>query len=193
MPAGVMVEGSSGALVYVGIAFAAIIEGEVAYIAAATLVASGRLEPIPVVIAGTIGAAVGDQAYFYLFRGRVPRWMARFPSLERRTAPVLALVRRRAALMVLFIRFAPGLRVALAAACAYVQVPPLMFSVLNTIAAFVWAVTLLALVGWAGPATLARFGLGGWRGALAIGLLIIATLHVVSRFERRSLGIDSRV
>ena len=186
-----MVEHVTGALVYVGIGFAAIVEGEVAYIAAATLVASGRLEPIPVVIAGTIGAALGDQAYFYLFRGRLPRWMARFPSLERRTAPVVALVRRRAALMVLFIRFAPGLRVALAAACAYVQVPPVMFSVLNTIAAFVWAVTLRALVGWVGPTTLARFGFGGWRGALAIGVLLIAILHLVGRFERRSLGIDS--
>ena len=175
-------------LPYAAILVAAIVEGEVAYIAACALVAAGRLNPAGVVLAGALGAAVGDQAYFYLFRGRLPRWMARFPALERKTAPLIGMVRRRAMAMVLLIRFAPGLRVAIAAACASADVPPLRFSILNGIAAVIWAVGLLVVVGWAGPAGLARFGLGGWRGALLAGLLVLVVFTVLGRYERARVG-----
>jgi membrane protein DedA with SNARE-associated domain len=89
--------------------------------------------------------------------------------------------------MVLLIRFAPGLRVAIAAACAYVDVPPLRFSILNSITAVIWAVGLLVVVGWAGPAGLAQFGLGGWRGALLVGLIVLGVFKVVSRYERAAV------
>ena len=138
----------SAAMPYVGVLLAAIVEGEVAYIAAATLVAEGRLHPVAVLVAGAIGASIGDQAYFYAFRGRLPRFIGRYPSLQRKTAPLIARVRRHASLMVLLIRFAPGLRIALAAACASVDVPPRTFSSLNLISAFAWALTLMAVVGW---------------------------------------------
>jgi undecaprenyl-diphosphatase len=180
--------GSTGLLVYLGIALAAAIEGEVAYVAAATLVAHGQLNPLWVVIAGATGAAAGDQAFFYLFRGRLARWTARYPSLERTAAPLVAMVRRRATLMVLLIRFAPGLRVAIAAACAYVEMPPLKFSILNGLTALVWAILLLVVVAWAGPATLARFGLGGWKGALVAGIGIVVLFRVLGRYERRVVG-----
>ena len=68
-------------LPYAGLTLAAIVEGEVAYIAAATLVAEGHLYPLGVLLAGALGASIGDQTYFYIFRGRLPRWMARVPSL----------------------------------------------------------------------------------------------------------------
>jgi membrane-associated protein len=183
--------GLSGPLVYVAIAAAAAVEGEIAYVAAAALVAQGVLNPLWVIVAGTIGAAVGDQAYFYVFRGRLAGWMARFPSLERKAAPLVTIVRRRATLMVLLIRFAPGLRVAIAAACAYVEVPPLRFSILNTATALVWAVIMLVLVGWLGPASLARFGLGGWKGALVMGAAIVVLFGILSRVERRAMGVGA--
>lgn len=187
-----MFEGFSALSVYLATAIAAAVEGELAYVAAAALVASGRLNPVWVVIAGTIGAAIGDQVYFYLFRGRLARWIARFPSLEHSAVPLVALVRRRATMMVLLIRFVPGLRVALTAACVYVEVPPLKFSILNTITALVWAVVLLVLVAWFGPASLARLGLGGWKGALVMGVAVVVLLQLLSRFERRSMGIGRR-
>ena len=97
-------------LPYVGILLAAIIEGEIAYVAAAALVAQGHLNAFGVVVAGAFGAAVGDQAFFYVFRGRLPRWVARYPSLEQKSAPLVDRVRRHDALMVLLIRFAPAAR-----------------------------------------------------------------------------------
>ena len=159
-------------LPYCGVALAAIVEGEVAYIGASTLVAEGRLHPVGVLVAGAVGAAIGDQAYFYAFRGRLPRWLARYPFLQKKAAPLVNLVQRHDSLMVLLIRFAPGLRIALAAACAWVGVSPRKFSLLNLLSSFVWASVLLALVGWFGPTYLARYGLGGWKGALVIGLAV---------------------
>jgi len=175
------------ALPYCGVALAAIVEGELTYVAAAALVAEGRLHPLGVLVAGAFGAAVGDQAYFYLFRGRLPHWLARYPSLQRKTAPLVERVRRHAKLMVLLIRFAPGLRIALAAACAAADVPPRTMSVLNLLSAFVWAAALLILVGWLGPAYLAQFGLAGWRGALAVGLTLLVLFRVLGSYERRAI------
>src|SRR5215510_15860235 len=115
--------GLSALLPYSGITLAAIVEGEIAYIGAATLVAEGRLHPLAVLVAGAIGASIGDQAYFYVFRGTVPRWLARYPSLQQKVTPLIDRVQRHDSLMVLLIRFAPGLRIALAAACAAGNVP----------------------------------------------------------------------
>ena len=174
-------------LPYGGIALAAIVEGEVTYIGAATLVAEGKLDPIAVMIAGAIGASIGDQAYFYLFRGRLPHWLARYPSLQRKTAPLVDRVRRHSRLMVMFIRFAPGLRIALAAACAAAEVPAWTMSTLNLLSAFVWAAVVLALVAWLGPTYLASFGLGGWRGALVAGAVFLALFRLLGSYERRAI------
>ena len=177
----------SSAWTYWGVLIAAIVEGEIAYIAAAALVAEGQLNPLAVVAAGSLGATIGDQLCFYALRGRLSRWMARFPSLERKTAPLLDRVRRHDALMVLLIRFAPGLRIAIAAACAWVNVSPLKFSLLSLLSAVVWAIGLIALVGWFGPAFLARFGLGGWRGAVLLGLVVLALFKLLGKYEERTL------
>jgi membrane protein DedA with SNARE-associated domain len=174
-------------LTYLVILLAAIVEGEVAYIGAAALVAQGQLNPLGVLMAGTLGAAIGDQAFFYLFRGRLPRWVRQYPSLEQQTRPLLDRVRRHDSLMVLLIRFAPGMRIALAAACAWVDVSPLKFSVLNLLSALVWAIALLALVGWLGPTALARYGLGGWKGALLIGAAVFGLFRVLGSYERRAM------
>jgi membrane protein DedA with SNARE-associated domain len=149
------------------------------------LVAQGQLHPVGVLVSGAIGAAIGDQVYFYALRGRLPRWLARYPSLQQRAAPLVDRVRRHDSVMVLLIRFAPGLRIAIAAACAWVEVSPLKFSILNLLSSFVWAAALLVLVGWFGPTYLASFGLDGWKGALAIGLAVLAALKAFGAYERR--------
>jgi membrane protein DedA with SNARE-associated domain len=166
---------------------AAAVEGEIAYIAAAALVAQAQLNPAAVLVSGAVGAAIGDQAFFYALRGRLPRWLARYPSLETRAEPLLGRVRRHASLMVLLIRFAPGLRIAITAACAWVDVPPQRFSVLNLLSAFVWAAAWLVLVAWFGPSVLGSVGLEGWKGAVVSGLALFGLLKAFSSYERRAM------
>jgi membrane protein DedA with SNARE-associated domain len=140
-----------------------------------------------VLVAGALGAAIGDQAFFYLFRGRLPMWLARYPSLARKTAPLVDRVRRHGSLMVLLIRFAPGLRIALTAACAAAEIPAWTVSTLNLFSAFVWAGVVLALVAWLGPTYLATFGLAGWRGALVAGVLFLVLFRLLGSYERRAI------
>ncbi len=174
-------------LIYFGILIAASIEGEVAYLAAAALVAQGHLNPIGVIAAGASGAALGDQFYFYLLRGRLQRWLDRYPSIARRGQALVRQVRRHEAPMILIIRFAPGLRIALAAACAYAGVAPLKFSVLNALASLVWAVVVLTFVAWIGPTYLPSLGVSGWWSALVPALLIVIIFRIVGRVERHAL------
>ena len=65
---------------------AAAIEGEVTFVAAATLVSQGLLNPAAVVAAGAAGAALGDQFYFYAFRGTLRRWLGSPQRLGRKRA-----------------------------------------------------------------------------------------------------------
>ncbi len=176
-----------GRFVYPAILIAAAVEGEVAYVAACALVAHGQLNPAAVIASGATGAAIGDQFYFYLLRGRLERWIGRFPALARRAEPLVAHVRRHDYVMVLLIRFAPGLRVAIAAACAYANLRPLTFTVLNAVTAVIWAALLMMLVGWFGPTFFARFGLSGWKGALIVGVAIVVIFRIIGYIERRTL------
>jgi len=176
-----------GPVLYLAIMMAAIVEGEVTFVAASTLVGRGLLDPLGVVLAGATGAALGDQAYFYLLRGRLRRWLDRIPPLARRREWLVGRVRRHEIPMVFAIRFAPGLRIALAAACAYAGVSPLRFSFWNAISSLCWATPILVLIAWAGPSFLPRLGISGWWSAVVPAAVILAVSMLISRSERRRL------
>ena len=163
----------AGPLAYAAVYLAAIIEGEIVFIAASVLVAAGKLNPLAVVIVGALGAATGDQIWFYALRGRVAGWLTRVRPVAARQASIVTRVQRHQSLMILAIRFAPGLRIAIAAACAYAKVSPLRFSVLNLIAAFAWAAVILTIVSSIGPGALQHAGVTGIWGAVVPGVLII--------------------
>jgi len=173
---------------YAGILASAMIEGEVAYVVAATLVGHGYLNPLAVVAAGAAGAAVGDQFCFYMLRGRLRRWLDRYESLARRGRRLAEHVRRRQVPTVLLIRFAPGLRIALAAACAYAGVHPLRFTLLNVVSAICWAVALLVLVAWIGPTYLAAAGISGWWGAVIPAGVIVILFRLLGKAEQHAFA-----
>lgn len=187
------VAGVHGPLVYAGILLAAAVEGEVAYVMAAVLAGQGRLDPIGVVIAGTIGASLGDQFFFYLLRGRLRRWLDRYDWVARRSEALVSRAVRHQIAMVFLIRFAPGLRVALAAACAYAGVGALRFSAVSLLSSAAWAIVVMAVVAWAGPAWLPALGISGWWSVLVPALLLILLFHGLGRIERRTLGDETGV
>ena len=94
---------------------AAIVEGEVVFVAASVLVASGQLERWPVLVSGALGAATGDQ--MMLLRRcaeRIAGWLdpVQADRAHGRT-PSSRGVQRHRSLMILALRFAPGLRIAI--------------------------------------------------------------------------------
>lgn len=178
---------TQGVLAYLTILLAAALEGEIIFVTAATLVSRGVLDPVAVALAGAAGAAVGDQFYFYVLRGRLRRWLDRIPAVARRGAKLTRRVRRNETLTVLVLRFSPGLRIALAAACAYAGVPALKFSALNGFTCLVWAASLLGLVAWFGPAVLGRLGISGWWAAIIPAALIVVLFRWIGKEEKEEL------
>jgi membrane-associated protein len=177
----------TGPFAYLAVLVAAIVEGEVLFVTAAALVSQGHLNPIGVAVAGALGATLGDQGWFYLFRGRLRGWLERYPKLRRRALPLVTRVRRHDSLTVVAIRFSPGLRIALSVACAYAEVSAWKFSILSTLTACIWAVGLLSLVAWAGPRFLPGVGISGWWSALVPALLIVILARGLGKIERHEL------
>jgi membrane protein DedA with SNARE-associated domain len=176
---------AGGPLAYFLIMVAAIFEGEIVFVGASLLVAQGRLHGGGVLVAGAIGAAIGDQFYFYALRGRLHRWVERFPNIARRGHYLVQRVRTHETVTVLLLRFSPGLRIALAAACAYADVPPGKFTLLDTISSFAWAGSLLAVVAYAGPRWLPGVGISGWWSALVPAIIVALVALFVRRVERK--------
>ncbi len=169
---------------YVGILAAAALEGEWTFIAAATLAGQGILDPVAVIAAGTVGATLGDQVLFNLLRlslagGRVHRWLSRMPAVARHSDRLVRQVRRHESAMIFAIRFAPGLRIALTAACAYARVPPLKMSLINIVASLAWASSVLAVVAYVVPSVFARLGISERWVALVPAVLILIVVSVV--------------
>ncbi len=171
----------TGPLAYAAIYVAAMVEGEVVFVAASVLVAAGQLNALLVMTFGALGASTGDQMFFYAFRGRIAGWLTRSKVIAARHAAIVARVRRRQTLMIMAIRFLPGLRIAMTAACAYSDVSPVRFSTLNLISAFAWAAVLLTLVSHIGPRVLQYAGIRGIWGAIVPGALLILFVWWLSR------------
>src|SRR5262245_30167611 len=94
---------------YLAVYLAAMIEGEAVFAMASVLVAAGKLNALSVVVSGALGAATGDQIYFYAFRGafrRFARIAARAEQMPPgRLAHVRAIVERHQTLAAFALRF----------------------------------------------------------------------------------------
>ncbi|HXK12329.1 MAG TPA: VTT domain-containing protein [Vicinamibacteria bacterium] len=170
----------AGLAVYLGIFVAAVVEGEVVFVAATVLVQMGKLNGLGVYAAAALGGSVGDQLYFYFLRGRLG-WLDRFPTWSRRRDLVVGRVRQNASAMIFACRFLPGLRVAIPAACAYAEVRPLQFSGLSLLSSFTWAAAIMGLIAWLGPASFAELGIRAWWTPLVPAGLVLGFTYWLGR------------
>jgi membrane protein DedA with SNARE-associated domain len=169
-----------GGLAYVIVFLGPVVETEVVLVGAIILVAAGKLNVLGVLVAGALGGSAGDQFWYYALRGRLG-WVTRVPWMARRHDAIVARVRHHSTLMPVAIRFLPGLRIAIAAACAYAGVPPLKFTLLNVSASFAWVGALMAVVAWGGPALVQWIGLRDWWGLVIPAVLFVAFFNWLAR------------
>src|SRR5262245_40545809 len=102
---------------YLGILTAAAVEGELVYVSAVVLATLGRLDPVGVLVSGSVGGWAGDQFWFYAAKGRLNVWLDRFEKIGRRRRLIQKRIHRHATKLILGVRFLPGLRVAIPLAC----------------------------------------------------------------------------
>jgi membrane protein DedA with SNARE-associated domain len=171
-------------LVYLSIYVAAILEGEIYYIAMCVAAGAGKLHWVGVWIAGALGGSTGDQIWFYLLRGRI-HWLDRHPWLARHRDAVVDRVHAHETLMLLISRFPPGLRIAIPVACAYAGVPPLRFTALNLISGFAWAGAIMFVIVRVGPGALGALGLNAWWSPAIPALLVFLFFRWLSLPKQR--------
>ncbi len=174
----------AGLLAYLGVFVATVVEGEVVFVGATVLVHQGHLDAAGVYTAAALGGSIGDQLYFYALRGRLHRWLDRFPTWARRRDLIVGRVRGHASAMILACRFLPGLRVAIPAACAYAGVPPVKFTTRGLLSSLAWAAAVMAFIVWLGPASFAELGVRAWWTPLVPAALLLAFTWWLARKER---------
>jgi membrane protein DedA with SNARE-associated domain len=179
---------SSRPLACVVVLAAAAIEGEMVLIAASVLVGLGKLDPLATWLSGALGGAAGDQFFYYALRGRLRRWLAQWPRVAERQEAVIARVRRHQLKLIFGCRFLPGLRIAIPAACAYAEIPPVRFTLFNLVGALAWSATVIGVVAWAGPQSLAWLGVPGpWRWLLPAFPAVVFVIWVTRRRKNKSI------
>jgi membrane protein DedA with SNARE-associated domain len=170
----------SGLAPYLGIFVAAVVEGEVVFVAATVLVQMGRLDWAGVYVAAALGGSIGDQLYFYFLRGHLG-WLDRFRTWSRRRDRIIGRVRQNAPVMIFACRFLPGLRVAIPAACAYADISPRLFSLVSFVSSFTWAAAIMGFIAWLGPASFAELGVRAWWTPLVPAGLVLGFSYWLGR------------
>jgi membrane protein DedA with SNARE-associated domain len=168
---------------YVGILSAAAIEGEVVYVGAVVLASLGRLDPVAVLLSGSVGGWAGDQFWFYAARGRLSSWLNSFERIARRRRAIQTRVRKHAAKLILAVRFLPGLRIAIPLACAYSGVSAIQFSGLSFISALGWASAIMIVIQWLGPASLSALGIKAWWAPAIPAVIVVLFFRWLSRVD----------
>ncbi|MBI3497784.1 MAG: DedA family protein [Proteobacteria bacterium] len=132
---------------YLAIFVTTFFEGETIQIFAGWAAHKGLLSFPLVVLAGFTGTLVGDQLYYWLGRRFGRPLMHRFPWLEQRSEPALGMLRRYDNWFILGFRFVYGVRNIAPFACGVAGIGVLRYTVLNTVAAAIWA-TSFCTVGY---------------------------------------------
>jgi membrane protein DedA with SNARE-associated domain len=123
--------------------------GETAIVAAAVLAADGSLSLPLVILAGTVGAMLGDSAAYWIGRaggGPIKRTVSRFAGVDRLVAAE-RMVQRQGAALVVVGRFLPGIRIAINLSCGAGQMAYPRFLAFDTVGAIVWS-SQAALLGY---------------------------------------------
>lgn len=128
-----------GSLGYFAVFAGALLEGEVTLVAAGIAAQQGFVS-LPLVIgAATVGAALGDQCWFFLGRRKWSALLACFAALAANDARVFKLLKRYPAAAILVARFLCGLRSATAAMLGATDIRASKFCALNALGAGAWA------------------------------------------------------
>jgi len=171
---------------YLGVLVAAALEGEVVYVTAVVAASLGRLDPVAVLLSGSVGGWAGDQFWYYAARGPLSSWLNRFENVARRRRAVEERMQRHATKFILAVRFLPGLRIAIPVACAYSGIAAIRFSGLSFLSALAWAAAIMTLVLQLGPTSMSALGIKAWWAPIIPAAIVVLFFRWLSRVSPQS-------
>lgn len=159
--------------------------GETTLNAASTLAAQGHLTLAWVVVAGLLGAIVGDSALYWLARRSSHRLAPRLEQAKRneKVAAALSILGSSAPLLLVLGRFVPGMRFVVNATMGLTHFPYRRFLLWSSVGGVVWSVYTCTLAYFVATA-LSGFPLASVviSGAITTGVLL--ALYFVIRRRR---------
>jgi membrane-associated protein len=162
-----------------------VLPGETTLNAASTLAANGKLDLGLVMLAGALGAIVGDSTLYWIARGsrrRVERQIEKAEQNEK-VAAALAFMGSSAPLLIVLGRYVPGLRFVVNATMGLSQYPYRSFLLWSGIGGAAWAVYTCGLAYLVATA-LANFPLASVVISGAITTAAIAAIFLVVKHRR---------
>ena len=123
-------------------------------VAAAVLASDGSLNILLVILAGAVGAVIGDSSAYWIGRAGGPhikRTVTRWAGQERLDAAERMVARQGAPLVVVG-RFLPGIRIAINLSCGAGQMAYPRFLIFDSIGAIIWSAQAALLGYFAGKA-----------------------------------------
>jgi membrane protein DedA with SNARE-associated domain len=119
-----------------------IFPGETTLNAASVRASNGELELWLVMLAGSLGAVVGDSALYWIARLGLQGLQARIDAMESdsRVQRALRILGKRARMLIVFGRYVPGVRFLVNATMGMTRVPYPSFLLWSTIGGVSWAV-----------------------------------------------------
>ena len=160
--------------------------GETAIVAAAVLASQGTLNLYLVILAGGVGAMIGDSTAYWMGRkgqGPIRRFLTKMAGKER-VESAEGMVQRYGPALVFIGRFLPGLRIAVNMSCGAGQMSYGKFLIFNCLGAFVWSAQAALLGFFAGKAFADQLWVA-FAVAFAITLLVGAGVALKERQRLR--------
>lgn len=127
---------------YAAILIGTFFEGETILVIGGFLAHQGYLGIEGTIGAGFAGAMLGDQLYFYIGRLKGSAFIDKRENLKRHREKVERLLQLHQVWLILGFRFLYGMRTVTPFILGMSRVNPVLFLVLNTIGAFIWALAI---------------------------------------------------
>lgn len=183
-------EGGSDLLTYVSIslliagdAIVPVLPGETTLNAASTAAAAGELEVVFVIMAGALGATVGDSTLFALARRNRERVQPQIDRAKRdaRVMNALGYLGDNRKILLVFARYVPGLRFVVNATFGLSDLPYLKFLPWSALGAVLWSTYTCLLAYWVGS-TIEDYPLAS---VVISGAITTALISILFLRERR--------
>jgi membrane protein DedA with SNARE-associated domain len=170
-----------------GDAICALLPGETTLNTAATLAAQGALELWSVVLAGALGAIVGDSSVFWIARAGSRRFAAQVDQVreDTRVQGVLSFMGTSAPLLLVLGRYVPGLRLAVNVTMGASPIAYRRFLLWSSVGGTLWSVYTCVLAYLVATA-LSGFPLASIVISGAITTLALTAVYVAVRRRRRA-------
>jgi membrane-associated protein len=164
--------------------------GETTLSTASVLASQGTLELGLVMVAGALGAVLGDSALYWIVRTGPGGLRVRLEAAshkDERVARGLQLLGRSGPLLIACGRFVPGVRFAVNVSMGLIEYPYRRFLLFSAIGGVSWAIYTCLLAYWIGGA-LADFPIGSIVVSGVVTTVLIGAVYVIDRRRRAGEG-----